>query len=206
MEHPAQKRYHYLIHSLACCFPTDETDEEEEIIEEYPQKETRRKKVRFLKRCGYSDRAWLRRQGNPLRPIDKFEERKAAMAHRPTAYLQVLGNGVTSLERWRPRDSIRPAGKTYMQQDLQAAKFVDLKHQEKVVGAEQWRPKQGGSIQRWKPTDQHPLGFPHCYSHGWSRRGRNKEGNICESTCMYIVQKRIILGHKLSMMNIIIIC
>ena len=46
MEHPAQKGYHYLIHSLACCFPTDETDEEEEIIEEYPQKETRRKKVR----------------------------------------------------------------------------------------------------------------------------------------------------------------
>ena len=46
MEHPAQKRYHYLIHSLPCCFPTDETDEEEEIIEEYPQKETRRKKVR----------------------------------------------------------------------------------------------------------------------------------------------------------------
>ena len=34
------------LHSLACCFPTDETDEEEEIIEEYPQKETRRKKVR----------------------------------------------------------------------------------------------------------------------------------------------------------------
>ena len=46
MEHPAQKRYHNLIHSLPCCFPTDETDEEEEIIEEYPQKETRRKKVR----------------------------------------------------------------------------------------------------------------------------------------------------------------
>ena len=92
--------------------------------------------------------------------------------HGTQAYLQVLGNGVTSLERWRPRDSIRPAGKTYMQQDLQAAKFVDLKHQEKVVGAEQWRPKQGGSIQRWKPTDQHPLGFPHLLP--WMKQTRKK--------------------------------
>ncbi|KAG2632592.1 hypothetical protein PVAP13_2NG110200 [Panicum virgatum] len=123
MEHPAQKRYHYLIHSLPCCFPTDETDEEEEIIEEYPQKETRRKKVRdeideieqYPQKQNYSVRQLQQppvQHSSPANRVNmkktiKFLERCCYSdrvggeegGHGTQAYLQVLGNGVTSLER-----------------------------------------------------------------------------------------------------------
>jgi hypothetical protein len=103
---------------------------------------------------------WLRRHDNPLRPISKFQERKAVAYrwhHFPGGEVKATGQHAAGYSYYYD-----PPWKMYMQEDQAASyppplsRFVDLKRQEEL---EQRHHFPRGKV---KVTGQHAAGYS-CY-------------------------------------------